>query len=168
MNETIEGSMRTFWPSIPTEYSPRSSPALIFQASWDRSRISIFLAQSLCGADGVHVDLHVDLHAAPHVVRGDEVELFRPALSHDDLAERTHGVVAELVHGLDGDPRDGPVSLDPPAMFRLERGLEGEPQEVDVRVHLLVRNLKGARFLRRDDRLADLTGDLLRRADGRV
>src|SRR5207249_5933530 len=33
-----------------TEYSPRSSPALIFQASWDRSRISIFLAQSLYAA----------------------------------------------------------------------------------------------------------------------
>src|SRR5438094_836781 len=120
------------------------------------------------GADGVHVDLHVDLLAAPHVVREDAVELFRPALSHDDLAERTHGVVAELVHGLDGDPRDGPVSLDPAAVFRLDGGLEGEPQEVEVRVHLLVRNLKGARFLRRDDRLADLTGDLLRRAYGRV
>src|SRR5207249_9759397 len=41
----------------------------------------------------------------------------------------------------------------PISVFRLEGGLEGEPQEVDVRVHLLVRNLKGASFLRRDDRL---------------
>src|SRR3989442_1666352 len=53
-------------------------------------------------------------------------------------------------------------------MLRLEGGLEGEPQELDVRVHLLVRNLKGAGLLRRDDRLPDLAGNLLGRADGRV
>src|SRR2546429_578828 len=48
--ETMAGSMRTFCPSIPTEYSPRSRPALIFHASWERSRISIFFAQSLYAA----------------------------------------------------------------------------------------------------------------------
>src|SRR5439155_27205136 len=50
MNDTIDGSMRTFWPSIPAEYSPRASPALIFQAPWDRSRVSIFLGESLYAA----------------------------------------------------------------------------------------------------------------------
>src|SRR5437899_8119092 len=53
-------------------------------------------------------------------------------------------------------------------MLRLAGGLEREPQELDVRVHLLVRNLEGAGFFRRDDRLPDLARDLLGRADGRV
>ena len=114
------------------------------------------------------MDLDVNLHAAPHVVRRDEVEFFRPALSDDDLPERAHGVVARLVLRLDGDARNGPVSLDSRAVFRLERRLERPPQELDVRVHLIIRNLKGARFLRRDNRLADLAGDFLGRADGSV
>src|SRR3989442_3173882 len=53
-------------------------------------------------------------------------------------------------------------------MFRLEGRLEGEPQELDVRIHLLVRDLEGAGFFRRDDRLPDLAGDLLGWADGRL
>src|SRR2546428_11006145 len=53
-------------------------------------------------------------------------------------------------------------------MFRLEGRLEGEPQELDVRIHLLVRDLEGAGFFRRDDRLPALAGDLLGWADGRL
>src|SRR2546425_2853115 len=53
-------------------------------------------------------------------------------------------------------------------MLRLEGRLEGEPEEFDVRVHLLIRDLEGARLLRRDDRLSNLTGDLLGRAHGGI
>src|SRR5437899_12751936 len=53
-------------------------------------------------------------------------------------------------------------------MLGLEGRLEREPQEFDVRVHLLIRDLEGARLLRRDDRLSNLTGDLLGRGQGGI
>src|SRR5437899_3911344 len=53
-------------------------------------------------------------------------------------------------------------------MLGLEGRLEREPQEFDVRVHLLIRDLEGARLLRRDDCLSNLTGDLLGRAHGGI
>src|SRR5881296_2295568 len=53
-------------------------------------------------------------------------------------------------------------------MLGLEGRLEREPQEFDVRVHLLIRDLEGARLLRRDDCLSNLTGDLFGRAHGGI
>ena len=47
------------------------------------------------------MDLDIDLHAAPHVARRDEVELLRPDLADDDLAERADRIVADLFRRLD-------------------------------------------------------------------
>src|SRR5207245_2913111 len=106
--------------------------------------------------------------AAQHVGGRDDSLRTRPPLPHDDLADRAHGGVADLVRRLDRAPWYGPAAFEPRAMFRLEGRLEGEPQELDVRIHLLVRDLEGAGFFRRDDRLPDLAGDLLGWADGRL
>jgi len=114
------------------------------------------------------VDLDVDLHPAPHVVRPDNIELLRPALSHDDLAEGADRVIAGLVRRLHGDPGDGPISLDARPPLRRERGFQGLPEEIDVGVDLVVRDLERPGLFRRHDRLLDLMGNLLRRPHGRV
>src|SRR3990172_3814969 len=119
-------------------------------------------------AHGVHVDLDVDLHPAPRVRRRDDVELLGSALPDDDLPERAHGIVSELVLRLDRDSSDRPVALDPRSPLRLEARLKGPPEEVDVGAHLLIRDLERARLLRCEDRLLDLPRDFLRRTDRRV
>src|SRR5216117_66399 len=160
--------MRTFWPSIPTEYSPRSRPALIFHASWDRSRISIFFAQSLYAALTEFMWTYVDAHPVPGVLGSDDVELLRPALPNDHLPEGADRVEAELVVRLHGDPGHGPVPLDPRAPLRLERGLEAAAEEVHVGVHLIILDLEGPSLLRGNDRRLDLMGNLLRRTNSRI